>query len=108
MSSNLKAVLLSDSSDLAKSLTAQLRAEAIDKEWPANVANSLAVKVDAQGISVSYPDAISGAVEDLEYGTRDSHPRAVIRMFINSHEREIVSHVAEGSVDYLFSKGILP
>lgn len=70
----------------SRQMTSRLRRSAYESGWPVSVARHLRVDNDAShDFSVSYPEHVSAAVEDLEYGTQSAPPNPVIRQFRNRH-----------------------
>lgn len=67
---------------IAVSETQKLRDNAQDAGWPADVANSLMVSPNNQGLGVEYPANVREKVLTLEYGTPDIPPSPVIRSTI--------------------------
>ena len=88
----------------AAKLTAAIRKDAIASGWPIKYASALSVKVVKATVKIEYPDALAAEIEDLEYGTQDSSPRPVIRVFMNKHGDIISDAIAEASVDYAFKE----
>lgn len=74
---------------LEGSLTALIRRDAARAGWPKNLAVSLRVSVNPDGLSVHYPDSSADAIEDLEYGTPGTSPRPVFRKFMNNHVSKV-------------------
>lgn len=95
-------------SKLEKSLTAQLRRDAVTAGWPRELARTLTVQVAKNEITVSYPETLSGAIEDLEYGDGSTSPKPVFRRFIDKHQTMVQDTLSEWSIDYLFENEVLP
>jgi hypothetical protein len=93
---------------LDKSLTTELRADAVKAGWPAKVAKNLTVTVDKLSILIKYPDEYNQQVDDLEYGTEDLTPKPIFRTFLNKHSDLIDNQVSEWSLDYLINGDIIP
>ena len=107
MSSAVNNKLNQGLASIEKSLTADLRKDAVNAGWPAKIARSLTVTISDGNIVVLYPEEFDDAVGDLEYGGSNSAPSAVFRMFDERHRDEIVSALAESSVDYLIETDVL-
>lgn len=90
---------------LSETLTAALKKDAAAAGWPANIAQVLEVIVNAQGISVTYPESMATAVEDLEYGTPGAPAKAVFRLFTDKHETEVSNALVDASFNFLFEGG---
>jgi len=59
-------------------------------------------------ISVEFFEFREQEIFDLEYGTEDRPPAAVMRPFLKSADVTIQQAVATNAIDYLFEQGILP
>jgi hypothetical protein len=67
---------------IAVSETQKLRDNAQAAGWPTDVANTLMVSPNNQGLGVEYPANVRDKVLTLEYGTQDVPPSPVIRSTI--------------------------
>ncbi len=76
-------------SDAADRLTPELRQLALNAGWPADIALQIDVEFFEGALYLDYPEEISGKIEDLEYGTPNSAPNAVIRPFMARYEDSI-------------------
>lgn len=95
--SSLKSSLHSTLSNTAVPLTKELRSAALKSGWPKEAAHSLSVHFTDGNFAIKYPDHTKGLVEDLEYGTEDTPPSAVIRQFSNRIDSHINHLTAGGS-----------
>lgn len=75
----------------AQTLTLSLRDKAAQAGWPADIVVQLSVVAVDGDLRFDYPEELSSKVEDLEYGTVNSTPSAVLRPF----EARFVSDIAE-------------
>lgn len=67
------------SRDTTHYMTAQLRTEAANSNWPSHIVQSLHVTHDGEGFHTNvHPDHLAEA-QDLEYGRPGTPPTAVIR-----------------------------
>jgi len=73
----------------AERLTPEFRQEALDAGWPAQIVMQLTVEEVDGELSVQYPENISSEVEDLEYGTPETVPTALIRNFMFRHSEGV-------------------
>jgi hypothetical protein len=101
-------VLSSSLKKLTKTLTADIRKDALIAGWPVALADSLSVKIERNSLSVEYPEDFSQKIEDLEYGDGMSTPRPVLRRFASKHKLKLKNDITEASADWLFEEGILP
>lgn len=69
----------------AEKLTPDFRQEALNAGWPSQLVMQLTVEESEGELYVQYADILSSEVEDLEYGTPDTLPTAVIRNFMSRH-----------------------
>jgi len=90
----------------ASRLTSLLRDFAYRAEWPVDVIIQLSVKVEESNLVVSYPDEIHDEVNDLEYGTSGTSPRAVLRPFVSRLGSFLEQEVSEGVIDTLAFMGV--
>ena len=102
--SALTASLVSDE----KTLTRELRKNALAAGWPKEIARILEVHITDNGINVSYPESMIEAVEDLEYGTELRPPTSVFRMFDERNKDELLTTLSESSINYLVDMDVIP
>ena len=69
--------------------------------WPDDVIAQLTVSYDDGKLNLTYPEAISKQVDDLEYGAEGSPPRALIRNFTRRAEGAIQKSLANNTLDLL-------
>jgi hypothetical protein len=69
----------------AERLTPDFRQEALTAGWPADIVFQMTVEEQDGDLYLSYPDSISGQVENLEYGNKEEAPNPIIRRFIRNH-----------------------
>jgi hypothetical protein len=93
--SSLKSSIHSTLSQTAVPLTKELRSAALKSGWPKEAVRSLSVHFNEGEFAIKYPDHVKGLVEDLEYGTEDTPPSAVIRQFSNRMDSHI-HHIING------------
>lgn len=74
-------------------LTTLVKAEAIKAGWPKELARTLKVSVRQDDIVIEYPAENAEAIEDLEYGTRQSNPQPVFRLFMKKHGKRVSDNV---------------
>jgi hypothetical protein len=69
----------------ARSRTTDLRLEALMTGWPEELANSLTVRVTADGgYVVQYPESLKHSILTQEFGDENTPPSPVIRNFMTS------------------------
>lgn len=79
-----------------------LKKKALESGWPAHLATSL--QLDTFG-EINYPEEYRKEIEDLEYGTTETPPISVIRLFKEeSHYKENLENMM---VESLFEAGVL-
>lgn len=74
--------------DAAAFATSNLRGRAVDHGLNVNAAMGTNVEFGDSGFNVSIIDEHKASVMDLEYGTEDTPPAAIIRKFENSGAAE--------------------
>jgi len=89
----------------ANKLTSQLREMAYRAEWPSDIIVQLSVKAEGENLYISYPDSLNTQIENLEYGTPDTAPTAVIRPFMARYAENLETEVSESIVDILSNMG---
>ena len=50
--------------------------------WPSHIADNIRIAHDGNTPDIRYPEALDGAVRDIENGTPDSRPNPGLRMFM--------------------------
>lgn len=83
--------------ELEKSLYALASASG----WPENVIRSLSIQFDGEDIIVTFPPEMEEEVNDLEYGTLNNLPNAVIRPFILRSDAIVESVLSSTTIDDL-------
>ncbi len=78
---------------LEPKLTRDIKTQALRAGWSKDAVKSLKVKVLSDDIVVTYSASDAEIIENLEYGTRTTAPRAVFRTFNSKHSGEIVDAV---------------
>jgi hypothetical protein len=63
------------------SLTAELRRHALNRGWPSEIVNSLAVVKNGGLLDITYPEQFRTQIENLEYGDGPNPPSPVLRSF---------------------------
>ena len=76
---SLKKLARDNAELIAAAETEKLRRNALDAGWPSDVVNQIDIVAHDESLKVSYPDIVSSAVLNLEYGTTDAPPSPVIR-----------------------------
>ena len=77
------------------SLTRSLRRDAINAGWPKDIAKKLSIQVNADDVSVIYPEDAEESIGDLEYGSAGESARPVLRMFVRRHQTEISNELED-------------
>jgi hypothetical protein len=95
MTVNLVDSAIKNLRSVEKDLTKALKLDAKRAGWPANVVNTLNVRVLRNEIVVNYPETYSESVDDLEYGSLEASPKPVFRTFINKHIGKITSNLED-------------
>lgn len=108
MATNFKNTAASSLKSLQSSLTKELRADALAVGWPKIYANTLSVRINESNIYIDYPGQMAADIEDLEYGSGDTPPKPLMRLFIDRHARDFENIFAEASINDLFDSGVLP
>ena len=93
---------------LNKTLTQDLRKNAISAGWPVALTKRLRVVTTDVSMDVEYPEDLASRVEDLEYGDGVTSPNPVFRKFAKANKTTIENALVDTSIDYLFDEGILP
>jgi hypothetical protein len=88
-------------SEINATLTQELRNDALAAGWPSKIVSSLTVTTSNFNIVVNYDQEFDVEIGDLEYGTQDSAPRPVFRLFIDKHSNIISDNVADSYLKYL-------
>ncbi len=68
-------------STASSSLTDELRRQALQRGWPSEIVNALAVSNNGGVFTVTYPDHLRQKIESLEYGDGPNPPSPVMRSF---------------------------
>ena len=89
--------------DLVEELNTDLKGSATTAGWPSHVVSSLSVKKLDGSVYIDYPSVVSNEVLDLEYGTENSQPSAVMRNFKNRNSDKIAKLTVDAYADW-FSK----
>jgi hypothetical protein len=53
-----------------------------DSNWPEYIIKSLSVQYDGESLILTYPPELAEEIDNLEYGTLNTLPNAVIRPFL--------------------------
>lgn len=95
MSKNDKLPYLTDSEtqNLLRSLTAELRDTARNSNWPEHLTNALSVTSENGNLIISYPVQLMSEIDYLEYGDLNDLPNAVLRPFAARLDTYIDSNV---------------
>jgi len=81
--SNISKLAQDIGQSLSEELTVQLRFLGVTSGWPMSVLGGMRVSVDNQGsLNIVYPESLAEEIENLEYGTLNTLPNAVIRPFM--------------------------
>ena len=67
-------------------LTTRIRRDATDAGWDQHVASQLQVRKVGKAFAISVPDEVADEAMDLEYGTSEKTPTAVVRHFADHDE----------------------
>ena len=89
-------------------LTTLFRADATAANWPKNLVSKLKLSITNSQLVVNYPGEFTDLIEDLEYGSQNSSPQPVFRLFENKHGDVITRKLAEASLNYLVSENAIP
>ena len=65
-------------------ITSEIRQSAIDSGWPSEVAQNTRVMYDGSAYQVSVRADLESEAMDLEYGTPQKRPTAVLRKYANN------------------------
>lgn len=65
---------------------------ATESEWPEHLIKAMSVQYDGENLILSYPPELAEEINDLEYGTLNKLPNAVIRPFL-SRSSDIIQNV---------------
>lgn len=88
-------------SEINATLTQELRNDALAAGWPTNVVESLSITTSGFSIVVNYSPEYETEIGELEYGTQNSAPRPVFRLFLDKHSNIISDNVADSYLKYL-------
>lgn len=89
---------------VASRMTPMIRNRAIDAGWPEDVANSLSMVRNANGVGVNVGKAARQKAEDLEFGSATSAPRSVFTSFNTPQMKKQVEEIARNSMDELLDQ----
>lgn len=91
--------------ELAPRLTEDLHIIASHSGWPQELIKTLSIDLSpALQLEVVYPEKNKAAIEDLEYGTPNQIPNAVIRPFILRSPKIIEEFLETRTLPELFVK----
>lgn len=68
-------------------MTSDIRQAAMDNGWSSEIASNTHVMYDGTSYHVDVRDDLSSQAMDLEYGTPDRRPTAVLRKYANNTEQ---------------------
>ncbi len=95
LSQTAKGVFEHGRKSTAAHLTRTLRQRAHEAGWPSHVYGGITVHANEDGFRVHLADHIEEHAMDLEYGTQQSPPNAVLRRFGNRLDELADAHMAE-------------
>jgi hypothetical protein len=84
--------------DIAASLTTELRALAVAKGWPENLAQSLTMEVQGSAVVPVWDKKKDKKIRALEYGTSYTDPNPVIGSFMASGRMQEVAREHMGEI----------
>ena len=82
-------------------LTQELKNDALAAGWPAKIIQTLTVTTSSLSIVVNYDEAYDVQIGDLEYGSEQSAPKPVFRLFLDKHSNIISDNMADSYLKYL-------
>jgi hypothetical protein len=88
-------------SEVNAALTQELKNDALAAGWPVKVVDSLTVTTNNFNIVVNYDEIYDIEIGDLEYGTENSLPKPVFRLFLDKHSTIISDNMADSYLKYL-------
>jgi hypothetical protein len=89
----------------ASKLTPELRNMASQAGWPSDIIIELSVKAKDENLYISYPEGLEDKVNNLEYGTPNTAPNAVIRPFTARMHKHLEQEVSESIIAILTDVG---
>lgn len=81
-----KKIIINAADRAASEFTPLLRDTAIKAGWPPYIVNEMSVAESEGQLYVDYPEDLTEKINDIEYGTQNSAPNAVIRTFLSRHQ----------------------
>jgi hypothetical protein len=106
--SGLSSITTRHLNEVLDELIEDLQKDAVKAGWPEKLVKTISLSVDEKGLQAVYPEKTAKQIEDLEYGSSNTIPKPVFRLFVEKHSGVIAAAMAEGSIDYLFDSEILP
>lgn len=70
--------------DSSQELTADMRNTAVEQGWDEGIAQGMTINLGLGSIAMAVKSSIQEKVMDLEYGTTQSTPNAVMRKYSNN------------------------
>jgi hypothetical protein len=70
---------------------------AASSNWPEYVIKALSVQYDGENLILTYPPELTEEIDNLEYGTLNKMPNAVIRPFL-SRSDAIIEHTLSSKI----------
>ena len=91
----------------ASEFTPLLKDTAIKAGWPPYIVNEMVVKEEDGELYIDYPNDLTNRINDLEYGTENSAPNAVLRLFLSRHQSKSDEFSDTVFIDALEVMGVL-
>jgi hypothetical protein len=94
---------------LSSNLKTQFEQIASKAGWPDEVIQEIEVQASEDGqVNLSYDPSMKEQIDDLEYGKFEIPPKAAIRKFTRTSDKDLSTAVINKVLDdTLFSKGVL-
>jgi len=87
-------------------LTSVLRNMAFRAEWPSDIIVQLVVKAEDENLYISYPEEFEARIQDLEYGTPNTSPQPVLRIFTARYAANLEREVSETLFHLMENMGV--
>jgi hypothetical protein len=91
----------------ASEFTPILKDTAIKAGWPPYIVNEMVVKEEDGELYIDYPLELTDKINDIEYGTQNSAPNSVLRLFLSRHQSKSDEFSDNVYVDALEAMGAL-
>ena len=91
----------------ASEFTPLLKDTAIKAGWPPYIVNEMVVKEEDGELYIDYPPELTNKINDIEYGTQNSAPNSVLRVFLSRHQSQTDEFSDTVYVDALAELGAL-